>query len=1283
MTGLPMPPLLPLGMAQQEVLQDQRAWPGSPHLLVGGCGVLEGPADADLLRAALADLIAEQPVLRMVPGLAGQRLLDTLEPPLLLLPAPPGLEPLDALQAVWRDWTRAAPPLGEASSSPPWRVALLQFGPALHGFVLWAHHCLLDGYGTALFAQRWALLASYRQRGAPAPPADGEAFLRHLENDAAYPGSPTQLADAAFWAAELPQALPPLFPQTARSRVNLPDALVSTQWLARSEYARWQQLARLEGQGEFATLAAALAWHSATLLQREELVIGVPTLNRHGKAERSCLGMFVNVLPLRLKLTEHETPRSLVAQVGRQLRRAMRHARYPPSQLARQLNLAQSGHERLFDLLLSFERQDYSLSFGEARLTASRQLFTGKARFPLSLTLCDFGPGRELALVAEGSAALFDPRALELLLRRLRWLCEQMRAAPEAPLRDLPLLPPAEREAVLNGLHRDCASVAEAPSFVARFAEQASLHAESPALVWDGGQLNHGQLAQAAWRLAARLLAAGLRPGQPVALLLPRGPHLVVALLAVARAGGAFVPLDMESPLARLQALLERLQNPLLIVEKGSGLQAREIFVVAAGDAPDASLALPEWPRPEQAAYALFTSGSTGEPKAVQVSHGALARRFAWLAKVWDLTPQDRSLQGTQAGFDPALLELLLPLTLGASVALTSAGRQSPERWAAFAVRHGCSFSALVPSTLARLLDGIEALPPTDRERLRLRVVCSGGELLPPALARRWLRRTRAQLWNVYGPTEACIFATAWACRDTDPGELADQPVPLGTPLDDTRLYVLSPGLQPLPFGTPGDIWLGGPTLADGYLNDAERSAAAFQPDPFVPGGRMYRTGDRGLIDGAGRLQFLGRQDRQLKLRGIRVEPAEVELQLLALPGVQEACVLPYVGPSGQLQLQAWLTPDTLDLAQLQQLARARLADVLLPSHLTLLPALPRSSTGKILTEQLPPPSQGRAAEHRAPSTLLERQLLELMAKALNRPPEQLGLDDDFFQLGGDSLAALDWLSSVEAVTGRVLDLAQLARQPTVAGVLALINPGLAPQPAGSPAKAALALPLSHGPGRPTLYLAASGHGDLLRFQALAEALAPQCNVEMLQPPIPLPVGGPEALGAAYGAHILSQRTGTVLLAGFSVGGIAALEAARWLRQEGQEVEALVLIDSVYPRWLVRQPWLWRLLAWLTRSLYVQELSMNGRRLGAMFKDAGLVGQVLALQGYRVQPYAGAVKLIRTTGLARWEGWLFGPWRKLMKLQEQEVQGLHGSVFEASRVGALAQCLRQLLALDP
>jgi amino acid adenylation domain-containing protein len=1270
------PAPLPLGIAQYEVLQDQRLWPGSPHLLVGGCGVLHGPVDVELLRLALAELIAEQPVLRMIPSLSGQRLLAHLEPPLLLLPAPQGLAPLDALEAVWRDWTRTAPELGDAAHLPPWRVALLKFDPELHGFVLWAHHSLLDGYGTALFAQRWALLASRRQRGEPPLPADGQAFLRHLENDAAYPGSPAYQADAAFWAAELPQAPPSLFPQPPRSRLGLPDALLSTQWLPRAEYAQWQQLARLEGQGEFASLTAALAWHSAALLQRDEVVIGVPTLNRHGKAERSCLGMFVSVLPLRLQMTETDTPRTLVAQVGRQMRRAMRHARFPASHLARQLQLAQSGRERLFDLLLSFERQDYSLSFGEARLTASRQLFSGKARFPLSLTLCDFGPDRELALVAEGSSALFDSRSLELLLRRLRWLSQQMLAQPDAPLRSLPLLPPAEREAVLEGMHRDCASQALAPSFVARFAEQAALHPESVALVWDGGQLSYGHLAEAAWALAARLVAEGLAPGQPVALLLPRGAPLVVALLAVARAGGAFVPLDPEAPPARLQAMLHKLQAPLLLVEWPWGLHERELNVQ---DRAVAKVPLPDLPDESQPAYALFTSGSTGEPKAVQVSHGALARRFAWLAKVWDLTPQDRSLQGTQPGFDPALLELLLPLTLGASVALTPAGRQSPERWAAFALRHGCSFSALVPSTLARLLDGIEALPATDRERLRLRVVCSGGELLPPSLAQRWLRCTRVQLWNVYGPTEACIFATAWACRDADLDGSPDQPVPLGTPLDDTRLYVLSPALQPLPFGTPGDIWLGGATLADGYLNDPLRSHAAFNDDPFVAGGRIYRTGDRGLIDGEGRLQFLGRSDRQLKLRGIRVEPAEIELQLLALAGVQEACVQPHVGPGGAVQLHAWLAPETLDLASLQKAARERLSEVMLPNNWMLLPALPRSSTGKLLVEQLPPPVPSPGAAHRGATRPLEQQLLNLMARALNRPVDALGIDDDFFQIGGDSLAALDWLTSIETATGRSLGLGQLGSKPTVAALAALLAPNAVGLPSG---KGVIAIPLTGAAGRPTLYLAASGHGDLLRFQTLAQALAEHCNVQMLQPPTPLPEGGPAALAALYGAHIRAQQPAAVLLAGFSVGGVAALETARWLQQQGQAVQSLVLIDSVFPRWLVRQPWLWRLLGWLTRSLYVQELSMNGRRLGAMFKDAGLVGQVLALKGYRLLPYSEPVQLIRTTGLARWQGWLFGPWRKAVKLQELEVQGLHGSVFEAGRVGALAQCLRQLLAID-
>jgi len=1274
--------LLSLGLAQHEVLQDQRAWPGSPHLLVGGAAVLEGEVDLRLLQAALDALVAEQPVLRLIPGLAGQRLLPAWAPGLVELPpAAPGCsaaELLAALEAVWRDWTQQAPPLGEAASLPPWRMGLMRNsggGEARHGLLLWSHHSLLDGYATALFMQRWAEhFNALREQRAPAP-QDADAFLRQLDDDAAYPQSPAWAADAAFWQAELPQAPAPLF-ATRPLAGELPAALLATQWLPRGEYEAWAQLARLEGQTEFATLAAALAWHYAALHERDEILIGVPVFNRHGRAQRQALGMYVGVMPLRLPLHEVETPRQLIALVGRQLRRAMRHARYPTSALARQLRLAQAGRDHLFDLLLSFERQDYGLRFGDAQLCESRQLFSGRARFPLGLTLCDFGPGRELALSAEGSGLLFDERGLALLLARLRHLAAAMRDAPDAPLRELPLLPPAEREAVVDGLHRDLATLPQAPSFVERFAEQAALHPHSPALVWDGGSLSYGALALEVRRLAQRLRAAGLQTGQPVALALPRGEALVAAQLAVAQAGGFFVPLDLDWPDERLHQLLQQLAAPLWL-----GLQAQRERLAPlhpgwlAADAPSTATDggdLPPWPSEAQPAYALFTSGSTGQPKPVLLPHGALARRFAWLAKVWNLGPADRSLQGTAAVFDPSLIELLLPLTLGASVALPPPGRLAPETWAAFAARQGCSFSALVPTTLARLLDGIAALPEAERQRLRLRVVCSGGEVLAPPLAARWLREMPAALWNLYGPTEACIFATAWACRPDDETLAA---VPVGSPVDDSRLYVLDASLRPLPFGVTGDIWLGGPALALGYLGDEAATRQRFRDDPFVPGGRIYRTGDRGLLDGAGQLQFLGRADRQVKIRGQRVEPGEVEAALLTLPGVQEACVLPWGEPA---RLHAWLAPDSLDLLQLQQAARERLPEVLLPAGWTLLAALPRGATGKLEAARLPPPGSAPPAPRREPASPLEAELLALLRQALKR--DEIGVDDDFFAAGGDSLAALDWLSAIEQRTGRQLELAQLAQAPTVARLARLMQ-----QTTGAPALPTppLALPLSQADARaPTLFLAASGHGDLLRFQALAQALAPGCALQMLQPPPGEAVHSLAQLGAAYGDYIRSQAQGRpVLLAGFSVGGVAALETARWLHGQRVPVQALVLIDSVFPRWLFRQPWLWKLLGWLTRSLYVQELSMNGRRLGAMYKDAGLVGQVLALHAYRLAPYPGEVLLLRTSGLARWQRWLFGPWRHQLTLQEREVQGLHGSVFEPGRVGGLAQCLRQALGL--
>jgi amino acid adenylation domain-containing protein len=1266
---------VPLGLAQHEVLQDQRAWPGSRHLLIGGYSLLQGEIDAQLLEAALRDLAAEQPALRLLPALSGQRLLAADEQPVSLWRA--DFEGTDTdtdtdrqLRRTWAQWLREP---WDPATAPPWRAGWLRFGAGRSAILLLAHHSVLDGWGSAQFMRRWSELYSARVDGVAPPATDAEAFVRHLQEDQVYRDGPSHLArDAAFWAAELPALPPPLIRArhaTPPGPRCLPAALLHALPLARADYQRWRGLAASAQQTEFATLAAVLAWQFGRLADQDEVLIGVPTLNRSGAAERQALGMQVGVLPLHLRLSAAGTPRELAAQAARQMRQALRHARFPASLLARQLGLARQGRDAAFELLLSFERQDYGLRFGAASVQRTHQLFSGLARYPLSITLCEFGAGHDLELVFEGSDQHFDARALALLARRVVAGAQAFAEQPDAPLASLPLLPAAEREAVLEGLHRDLATQALAPSFIERFSVMATLHPLAVAALWDGGRLDYGELGRAARRLARQLLDAGLQRGQLLPLLLPRGAALLVAMLGAARAGACFVPLDPEWPAERLQALLRQLDARLWLGEADlaalhPGRLVPDATLASPGDAE-----LPPFPAEQDAAYALFTSGSTGVPKLVAVPHGALARRFAWLARVWDLGPADRSLQSTQASFDPALIELLLPLTLGASVALPAPGRVAPQQFAAFAARHGCSFAALVPTTLARLLDGIEALGETERGRLRLRVACCGGEVLTPALAQRWIDLTRAQLWNVYGPTEACIFASAWLCRD---GETAAQ-LPVGSPVDGSRVYVLDAQLQPLPFGTPGEIWLGGPTLALGYLNDAAASSARFVADPFVPGARMYRSGDRGLLDGDGRLQFLGRADRQLKIRGQRVEPGEVEARLLELPGVQEVHVAAVDEPA---RLHAWLAPAHLSLAELQAAARRRLPEALLPSGWTLLAALPRHASGKLDSQALPRPERAADGARREPANALERELLTQLRAVLQQP--QLGVDDDFFASGGDSLAALDWLTAIEQRTGLHADLGLLAQAPSVALLARRLS---------APAESGPVLALALGPApaeAPTLYIAASGHGDRLRFERLAEALAPQVRVQMLQPPPGLAVQDIAELAARYGRHIEAQRGAgaPVWLAGFSVGGVTALETARWLQAQGVAVSELLLIDSVYPRWLFRRPSLWRLLGWLTRSLTVQELSMNGRRLGAMFKDAALVGQVLALHRHRIQAYDGPVRLLRSSGLARWQGLCFGPWRKRLRLQEEEVEGLHGSVFEPGRVHGLAQCLRRALRLE-
>jgi amino acid adenylation domain-containing protein len=1262
----------PLSLSQREVWRDQCAWPGSVHLMIGGGGFLAGPFDIARCRQALLLLVAENDALRLAPLADGsQNLLNAFEPTLEMVDIGSAVQPAQAMQTWWQQAVSRPFPL---DGMPPWRFAVLCAHAQLHGLVMQFHHLVMDGWGTSRVMKRWSELYNLLESGLPIAPAKGPTYRQLIEESNLYARSEAFGRDAAYWKEQIGE-LPPAALQRRTSdgrQHGLAVAHTVVQRMRRADYDRLAAQASRQGVTPFNLFLAALALYFARVNDQPRVLIGVPTLNRGGRRYLQTPGMFVGVLALNIHVGAGMPGAALVAAAGAVTRSGLRHPRYPLSELGRTLEVVRQGRDGLFDVLLSFEHQDYDVAFGAAKRVDSHQFFSGISRYPLGVTICEFHPEQDLELVLEGSRACFAEGEVELLAQRLWFIVQQLAFEPQIPVQDLEILPPSEREQLLAWHPEAGARHGETQPFITLFERHAALHPQATSLVWDGGQMDYATLDSAAGQLALRLVALGGGRDRIVAVAMARSPDLVVAMLAIAKAGSVYLPLDPDAPIARLAVILEESSALALLIQDESWDRLAHLHkrtVVSRWQETPAELAAPGplvAPGAGDLAYVLFTSGSTGRPKGVMVEHATLSRRLAWLSRVYGVDASDRSALATQATFDPSLIELCLPLIHGGSIALAPAGRLHPALVAEFAVRHGVTIMAFVPSTLSGFLDAV-----VDRPELKLRVACCGGEVLSPELARRYLSGTRARLFNVYGPTEACIFATAWECRLP----LDTAALPIGAPVDDTCIYVLDAQMRLLPYGVVGEIFIAGETLARGYLNRPELTDASFVRDPFRPGMRMYRSGDRGWLAPDGQLYFVGRVDRQIKLRGYRIELGEIEAAILALEGVTQAAVK-LVERNGRPVIHAWVAAGSgQGVDALQRALRVRLPDYMIPGAIHVAQSLATGSAGKTdfgALPEIPDPLPRLLA--REPGSPLERDLLALWREVLER--RSLTVHDNFFDVGGDSLSAMNVLIGVERLVGRKIPLYLLTEHPTVERLaLALDAEIVHPE-----------LMVDFGP--PTshilLYLAASGHGDLLRFQTLAKAMAGVCDLRMLQPPAAQTVRRIVDLAALYADTIQAHGKAPAFVAGFSVGGIAALETARLLAQRGAPVRGLILIDTVFPKAVWGGTFYWRLFSWVVRNLRIQDLSINGRRLGAMVRDPGLVGQVMAMSGYRAAAFAGPTVLIKTAGLARWDRAMFGSWRKLMgpRLVERGIAGLHGSIFESANVGELASVLASIVA-DP
>ncbi len=939
------------------------------------------------------------------------------------------------------------------------RARLLRLGEDEHVLLATMHHIVSDGWSLGVLVREIVALyeAFAAGRPSPLPPlpiqyADFAVWQRRRLAGAALEEQIrwwTEALAGAPQVLEVPADRPRPATQSFRGAqrpVVLPAEL--------TEAVRG--LSRRAGVTLFMTLLAAVQTLLGRMAGQDDLLIGAPVANRTRPEVEGLIGFFVNTLVLRGDLTGAPSFCALLGRVRAHALGAFAHQDLPFERLVEEMGVERSlSHHPLYQVGFALQ----NAPAGELRLPGLTltplAADSGTAKTDLLLSLAEAGPAGELAGVWEHATDLFDAPTLDRLTWHLATLLEAAAADPERRLHDLPLLTEAETAQLLCEWNDTGQGSLRADRLDRLFALQAARTPDAPALVSAGGILTYRELDERSSALALRLRTLGIGPERLVGLCLDETVERMVGVLGVFKAGGAYVPLDPSYPGERLALMLEDCGAPVVLTREGlrSVLPSTAAPVLCLDDPSDRS---DPTDRPDlglsgdHLAYVIYTSGSTGRPNGVMVEQRTIAAFVQQAAALFGCGPGDRFLQVASFSFDASVADAWTALTSGASLSIASREERVSGALLAEAVRRqGITHMCLLPSILAQLPAG---------ELPSVRLVTSGGESCPPELAERWSPpRSPSRLLNVYGPTETTVFSTVLESA----GGFRREP-PIGRPIPGTRVYVLEPGAspgRPAPIGVPGLLWIGGAGLARGYVRRPELTAERFAPDPFAsaPGGRLYRTGDlaRWLPDGS--LDFLGRLDHQVKVRGVRVELGEIEAALGSHPAVGEAAVLALGAADGR-RIAAWVTPregtSAPETAALRAFLRERLPEVMIPSVLTVLPALPLTPVGKVDHRALArlarrAETERAGADHVAPRTPTEELLAALWADLLGL--SRVGAGDSFFELGGHSLLAARLASRVRDRWGIELPLQAVFEAPILADLAeridATLREGVPPAP--------------------------------------------------------------------------------------------------------------------------------------------------------------------------------------------------------------------------------------------
>ncbi|MFH8491098.1 amino acid adenylation domain-containing protein [Streptomyces longisporoflavus] len=986
---------------------------------------MEGALDLEALKAALGDIADRHESLRTVfPDADG-------EPWQRVLEGAAGRPTLDVEQAAAErldEQLAAASGRGfDLSTELPWRVSLLTVAPEESVLLLVVHHIAADGWSMGVLARD--LRVAYEARCAGRAPgwealpvqyADYALWQREALGD---PGDPESVISGqlAYWKGALADAPPELALPVDRARKGEPSFQGGSVPVS-VEADTHRRLVAVAARGRatmFMLVHAALSVLLSRMGAGSDIPVGTGIAGRGDAQLEGLSGFFVNTLVLRADLAGDPSFAEVLRRVREADLAAYAHQDVPFERLVEELNPARSlSRNPLFQVMLALQNiPEAEWQLPGLRVTPLPPVGELPARFDLSVTL---GERRAADGAPAGlgggilyAADLFDESTVRALGDRLVRVLEQVAADPQVRLSEIDVLGAGERARVLgewNATARPVPSV----SVPERFRERAVQNPEAAAVRCGAEVLAYGELDARSNRLARYLRERGVGRESRVGLRLPRGIDMVVSMLAVWKAGGAYVPLDPEYPADRLEFMM--VDSGASMVIDAEWLTDSAVAVAAESDAP-----LEVELDPAQLAYVIYTSGSTGRPKGVAVAHRGVANLVEAMGPVLGAGPGEVTLQFASFSFDASVLDVAATLASGGTLAIaTVEERTDPQALAQMIRTAGVTVASVVPSLLS-------VLDPQTVPGVRNWVL--GAERLTADLAAKW--RAQAGLWNTYGPTEATVMTTAVELPASFTSD--DEAPAIGGPLPNTRVYVLDDFLRPVPIGATGEVYLAGPGLARGYLGRRELTAERFVACPYTDGARMYRTGDLAKWSGEGLLHFRGRADEQVKIRGFRIELGEIESVLTGHPGIARATVV-----VRDDRLAAYAVAETApDTATIREFAATRLPDYMVPATVTILDALPLTPNGKVDKAALPAP-ETVTGHGREPSTPVEEILCTLFADVLG--VGGVRIDDDFFQLGGDSLLGMRLVARIRAALDTELGIRDVFGAPTVAGIARLVG---------------------------------------------------------------------------------------------------------------------------------------------------------------------------------------------------------------------------------------------------